>query len=240
MTLQARPPQPWAPPAPRLGGNRLVVDLGQRHRSLAAAVLGGGLGAMRSWLNLHVPPGYARTDPDAHLREEAAAAGLPGPVVGMLTAAPLERHQQAAVGEAWALATVGVQHALAAAATRPRPLPPLAAGTINLLVVVAAPLTDAGLAGALQTAVEAKAQALAAARVPAANADGFATGTATDAVCVACPPGALVPFAGPATRVGADLARAVFAVVTAGVAAQRAAGAAGRQTRSRSSGARQP
>jgi adenosylcobinamide amidohydrolase len=234
-------PRAWLarqPPAPRLGGGRLVVDLGGPHRSLAAAVLGGGLGIMRSWLNLHVPAGYGRTDPDVHLRQEAAAAGLAGPVVGMLTAAPLERYQQAAVGEAWAVATVGVSHALAAAATRPRSLPPRwaastppAVGTINLLVVVAAPLTDAGLAGALQTAVEAKAQAVAAAQVPAANADGFATGTATDAICVACPLGSRVPFAGPATGVGGDLARAVFAAVTAGVAAQRAAGAAAGQAR---------
>ncbi len=218
-------------PEPVLTGGRLVVDLGGPYRSLAAAVLGGGLGTVRSWLNLNVPPGYGRTDPDVHLREEAAAAGLAGPVVGMLTAAPLERVQQAVAGEAWAVATVGVNHALAAAATRPRRLPPTpmpSAGTINLLVVVAAPLTDAGLVGALQTAVEAKAQALAAARVPAANHAGFATGTATDAICVACPPGVLAPFAGPATRVGADLARAVFTVVVAGVAVQRqAAQAAG-------------
>jgi adenosylcobinamide amidohydrolase len=73
----------------------------------------------------------------------------------------------------------------------------------------------------LQTAVEAKAQALATARVPAANAAGFATGTATDALCVACPPGATVPFAGPATRVGGDLARAVFEAVLAGALADR-------------------
>jgi len=230
VPVSAHVPVPVPVPVPVLGGGRLAVDLGRPHRSLAAAVLGGGLGTMRSWLNLNVPPDYGRTDPDTHLQDEAAAAGLPGPVVAMLTAAPLDRYQQATVGEAWAVATVGVAHALAAAATRPRRLPPVPAtltvppspaGTINLLVVVAAPLTDAGLVGALQTATEAKAQALAAEQVPAANADGFATGTATDAICVACAPGAQVPFAGPATTVGADLARAVLAVVRAGVAAQR-------------------
>jgi adenosylcobinamide amidohydrolase len=94
-------------------------------------------------------------------------------------------------------------------------------GTINLLVVVDAPLTDAGLAGALQTAVEAKAQALADARVPAANADGYATGTATDSICVACPPGAGAAFAGPATAVGGWIARAVHAAVLAGAVAER-------------------
>jgi adenosylcobinamide amidohydrolase len=94
-------------------------------------------------------------------------------------------------------------------------------GTINLLVVVDAPLADAGLAGALQTAVEAKVQALADARVPAANASGYATGTATDSICVACPGGDGAAFAGPATAVGGAIARAVHAAVLAGAVAER-------------------
>ncbi|HYT25618.1 MAG TPA: adenosylcobinamide amidohydrolase [Actinomycetota bacterium] len=209
---------------PALGRGGLVVDLHTVHRCLSSAVLGGGLGLVRTWLDLQVPPDYARTDPEAHLAE--AAAGLPGPVVGMLTAAPVARFRQGSAGRARAVATVGVGHPLAAAGTRPRAAPAGAgsraapgAGTINLLVVVDDPLTDAGLAGALQTAVEAKAQALAAARIPAVNAAGFATGTATDSVCVACPPGARSPFAGPATRTGGDLARAVYEAVIAGAAA---------------------
>jgi adenosylcobinamide hydrolase len=204
---------------PRLAAGGLVVDLGRPHRCLSSAVLGGGLGWLRTWLCLQVGRDYARTDPDAHLAAAAAAAGLAGPVVGMMTAAPVGQHQVGRAGGASVVATVGVGHALAAAGTRPRAAP--AAGTINLLVVVGAPLSDAGLTGAVQTAVEAKAQALAAARVPAANAAGFATGTATDAICVACPPGALVPFAGPATRVGGDLARAVYEAVLAGAVASR-------------------
>jgi len=202
---------------PRLAAGGLVVDLGVPHRCLSSALLGGGLGWLRTWLDLQVGCDYARTDPEVHLA--TAASGLPGPVVGMMTAAPVAAHQVGSAGGATAVATVGVGRALAAAGTRPRAAP--AIGTINLLVVVDQPLSDAGLAGALQTAVEAKAQALAAARVPAANADGFATGTATDALCVACPPGSAVPFAGPATRVGGDLARAVFEAVLAGALADR-------------------
>jgi len=172
---------------------------------------------VRTWLDLEVPRPYTRTDPGAHLREESA--DLAAPVVGMLTAAAVAEHRRTAVGGAQAVATVGIGHPLAAAGSRPRAVP--AAGTINLLVVVDQPLTDAGLVNALQTAVEAKAQALAAAQVLAANADGYATGTATDAVCVACPPGASVPFAGPVTRVGADLARAVLEAVRSGAELSR-------------------
>ncbi len=200
-------------------GRRLLVDLRRPHRCLSSAVLGGGLGSLRTWLDLEVALPYTRTDPDVHLLEESG--DLSGPVVGMLTAAPVAEFRQATVGGARAVATVGIGHPLAAGGSRPREVP--AAGTINLLVVVDEPLTDAGLVDALRTAVEAKAQALAAARVPAVNAPGFATGTATDAICVACPPGERVPFAGPVTRAGADLARAVLEAVRAGAELSRRA-----------------
>jgi adenosylcobinamide amidohydrolase len=197
----------------------LVADLGSVHRCLSSAVLGGGLGSIRTWLNAQVPHDYARIDPGADLA--ARAAGLAGPVVGMLTAADVARHTAGARGGARALATVGAEWALAAAGRRPRAVPPV--GTINLLVVTDAPLTDAGLVNALQTAVEAKAQALAEAGVRARNAPGPATGTATDAIAVACPPGARVAFAGPATRVGADIAAAVHRAVLLGARADAAA-----------------
>jgi adenosylcobinamide amidohydrolase len=301
------PPPPSLRPALSGAGRRLVVDLGTPYRCVSSAVLGGGLGWVRTWLDLEVERPYTRTDPEVHLLEEST--DLPGPVVGMLTAAQAGRFRLATVGGATCVTTVGVGHALAAAATRPRAVPPAAngprqkpgepgrqpsetgglepgepqrrqpaepwpreprepwwheapepqrreareprqreareprrreppsegsqpqsgdlpaAGTINLLVVVDEPLTDAGLVNALQTAVEAKAQALAAAQVEAANAAGFATGTATDSICVACPPGERVKFAGPVTRVGAELALAVLEAVRSGAELDRAAAA---------------
>lgn len=207
-----------------LAPEALAVDLGGQRRVLSSAVLGGGIGWARAWLNVTVPGTYARLDPAADLAARAAALGLAKPVVGMLTAADVRAHQRADRGAATVFATVGVGHALAAAGNRPRAVPRV--GTINLLVVVDEPLDDPALAGAAQTAIEAKAQALAAAGIAAANADGPATGTATDAFCVASLPGGGVPFAGPATRVGAGIARAVFAAVRAGALADRAAGPA--------------
>lgn len=232
------PPPLTLRPACSGAGGRLVVELGAPYRCVSSAVLGGGLGWVRTWLDLEVVRPYTRTDPEVHLLEESG--DLAAPVVGMLTAARVASFRRATVGGATAVTTVGVGHALAAAATRPRVVPSVHAagasrsggagpvvGTINLLVVVDQPLTDAGLVNALQTAVEAKAQALAAARVAAANAaDGWATGTATDSVCVACPPGGREGFAGPATRVGAELALAVLEAVRSGAELDRAAAAA--------------
>jgi adenosylcobinamide amidohydrolase len=207
-------------PVSRLVSGALVVGFGGERRTLSSAVLGGGLGSARAWLNATVPADYARTDPEVDLAERARTLGVTSPVVGMLTAVDVAHHHEACHGSATAVATVGVRHALAAAGTRPRAV---AAGTINLLVLVDAALTDAGLAGAAQTAVEAKAQALAATGVPATNAAGPATGTATDAFCIAALPGARVAFAGPATRVGGDIAHAVFAAVRAGALEERVA-----------------
>jgi adenosylcobinamide amidohydrolase len=76
------------------------------------------------------------------------------------------------------------------------------------------------LANALQTSVEAKVQALAAAKVKALNGEGFATGTATDSICIACLPGTQ-PYAGAATRHGGDLAAAVYEAVLHGAMASR-------------------
>ncbi len=201
-------------------GPALVADLGAPHRALSSAVLGGGLGPVRTWLNLQVPPDYGRTDPDEHLREVAADLALEGPVAGMLTAADVARHVARERPLARAIATVGIGQPLAAAGRRPRTAP--TAGTINLLVVSRVALTDAALAGALLTATEAKAQALADAGVRARNHDGPATGTATDSVLVACPAhGVAEPFAGPATRAGADIAAAVHRAVLDGALADR-------------------
>lgn len=198
----------------------LAVRLPETLRCLSSSVLGGGLGEIRTWLNVQVPPTYGRTDPAAHLQEVAARRGDPPPIVGMLTAADVTRRQRASSGGATAVATVGLGQPLAAAGRRPRRLP--AVGTINLLVVVDEPLSPAGLVNAVQTAAEAKAQALADARIPAANGSGWATGTATDALCVVCPPGpAPSGFAGPATRVGGAIATSVHAAVAAGAARER-------------------
>jgi adenosylcobinamide hydrolase len=198
----------------------LVVEFGGARRCLSSAVLGGGLRAATHWLNLQVGHGYARLDPDMHLAEEAGARGLdPRAVIGMLTAANVHAVQASACRLAGAHATVGISQPLAAAGRLPRRVAPV--GTINVLVVVDAALSDAALAAAVQTATEAKAQALADAGIRAANHHGAATGTATDSICVAALPGAREPFAGPVTPVGAAIASTVHATVLAGARAHR-------------------
>lgn len=205
-----------------LDGRRLILTLDPVHRSIASTIVGGGLGHVRTWLNLEVPLDYARTDPVQHL--EAERTDLPGPVVATMTAASVARWVQAEVGGAWVVATVGLSVPLAAAGSLAL-APPV--GTINIAAVLDVPLTDAGLVNAVQTLTEAKVQALTEGGLRAVNHDGNATGTATDSVLVACPGDAAgaasaSAFAGPASAIGHDLAVATHTCITEGLARWRA------------------
>jgi adenosylcobinamide amidohydrolase len=186
----------------------LVVRLPAPVKAVSSAPLGGGLGLRRWAVIAQVPPSYARRDPDAHLRQIAAGLGLSGPGVGMLTAADVGADGRRRSDEGVdVLATVGLGHPIRAAVPAGDEHAAPAAGTINLVAWVPVRLSDAALVNAVATATEAKAQAL-------ADLGLDATGTATDAMCVACPPsGAPEPFGGPRSPWGARLARAVHAAV---------------------------
>jgi adenosylcobinamide amidohydrolase len=134
----------------------------------------------------------------------------------MLTAADVTRRTCAGDGGVHAVATVGLGLPVPAAVPAEQALTEAAphAGTINLLVVVPVPLSDAALVNAVVTATEAKAQALAEAAVPG-------TGTSSDAVCIACPSTVdggppPEPYGGPRSPWGARLARAVHAAIAEG------------------------
>ena len=79
-----------------------------------------------------------------------------------------------------------------------------------MLAVLPERLSDAALVNAVATAAEAKAQAL-------RDLGHDATGTATDAVCIACPDtGRPHAFGGPRSLWGSRLARAVHRAIVDG------------------------
>jgi adenosylcobinamide amidohydrolase len=186
---------------------------GPGYQMISTGVLGGGLGPREWVLNAQVPAAYARTDPAEHLRELAAGLHLTGPGIGLLTAAQVTDLVQREDGEVQAAATTGLSVPTWAAAPPGRPDPRFTRpGTINLIVTLPVPLTDAAFVNAVVTATEAKTQAVLDA--------GFAgTGTASDALCVAAPVdtrGREQEFTGPRSVWGARIARAVYAAVHAG------------------------
>jgi adenosylcobinamide amidohydrolase len=176
--------------------------------AVSSASLGGGIGPRHWVLNATVPGGYVRNDPEAHLAGLAAALGLDGAGVGLMTAVDTARRVTADDGGVTVVATVGLGHPTWAAA--PDGSGHDSAGTINVVAFVPARLADAALVNAVATVAEAKAQALGGLGVPA-------TGTASDATCVLCPlDGPAEAYGGPRSTWGARLARAVHAAVRAG------------------------
>jgi adenosylcobinamide amidohydrolase len=184
---------------------------GPGYRMISTAVLGGGLGPREWVLNAQVPAAYSRTDPAEHLRELARGLGLTGPGIGLLTAAQVTDLVQCQDEAVHAAATVGLRVPTWAAAPPGHPDPELA-DTINVIVALPVPLTDAAFVNAVVTATEAKAQAV-------LEAGFAATGTATDAICIAAPIDRQdrdEEFTGPRSVWGARIARAVHAAVRAG------------------------
>jgi adenosylcobinamide amidohydrolase len=174
----------------------------------STASVGGGVGTRRWVINAQVGSNYLRHDQAKHAKELAKSAQLTGTGVGMFTAADVRRVRLAVDGGVQAEATVGLTHPTWAAdvdgAHNGAP------GTINIVAFLPVRLAPAALLNALCTATEAKAQAMFETGVPG-------TGTASDAIAIACPAeGDAEPFAGPRSVWGARLARAVHAAVLSG------------------------
>jgi adenosylcobinamide hydrolase len=182
--------------------------------AISSAPLGGGLG-LRQWvLNAQVPHAYDGAEPGSHLAALAAEAATQGLGVGMMTAVDVRVASTVQREGISVDATVGV---IGAAQWAAAPSPHLSGavdarvpGTINIVVALPERLSDAALVNAIGTATEAKTQAL-----WDAGIDG--TGTATDAVCVLCPPaGDAHAYGGPRSLWGGRLARVVYRAVRAG------------------------
>ncbi|WP_162469020.1 adenosylcobinamide amidohydrolase [Streptomyces adustus] len=190
----------------------LLWRAGDGWRMVSSAVLGGGLGE-RAWvLNAQVSHGYRRTDPDRHLAGLADAAGVHGTGVGLMTAADVTSYGLAHDGGIDAVVTAGLGVRGWAATPDEGSALPAAPGTINIVVALPVPLTDAALVNAVATATEAKVQAL-------VEGGYDCSGTPTDAVCIAARTvrggEEAHAFAGPRSVWGARLARAVHAAVGA-------------------------
>lgn len=183
----------------------------------STASSGGGLGVRRWVINAQVARDYGRCDLHEHGAELAAALKLQGSGVVMFTAADVRRVLRAEDGGVAVEATVGLTRPTWAADDDE---PPAAwvPGTINIMAFLPVRLEPAALLNALCTATEAKTQALFAVDVPG-------TGTASDAVTIACPAdGPAESFAGPRSTWGARLARAVHSAVLTGALEQDADG----------------
>lgn len=201
-----------------IGPEAVVIVAAQPLRVLSSAVHGGGLASARAVVNLHVGKDDPCADPAGMLAAYARGAGLPGPLVGLLTGAWTEH---ATLGEedgagipALAVATVGLSNRIAAGRT---PVSGWAHGTINTIVVVDADPEPSALVNAVITVTEVKALLLQEAGVRDA-AGGPVSGTSTDAVVIAATGrGARIRFGGPASELGWSIAQAARRALWSGI-----------------------
>ncbi|MEM2047413.1 MAG: bifunctional adenosylcobinamide hydrolase/alpha-ribazole phosphatase CbiS [Candidatus Jordarchaeales archaeon] len=193
-------------------GNCALITFPVRCRAISSAVLEPGITEIDGVLILQVPIDYSSDAPEEDLTRAVEELKLNGKFAGLMTAANLRKvltvkHLSSDGIGVTVIVTAGTSNALVAGDApvggRLRP-----AGTINVVAFVDKPLTDEGLVGAVITVTEAKCIAL-------RNLGFDAGGTSSDAVVIACPNGGeKLRYAGPATKVGALISRAVRDALT--------------------------
>jgi len=182
---------------------------------LSSALVAGGFGEARQIVNMHVDDVHLDGSPADEIAAFAARLGIDEPFIGLMTAAATEHAAMAVESGAAvtvaAVVSVGLSNAVCAGVSPPAPV---AAGTINTILLIDASLTPAAMVNAVMTATEAKTMALGEWRVRSPEG-APASGTSTDAVVVACTGrGSLLQYAGPATTVGWLVARTVRQALT--------------------------
>jgi adenosylcobinamide amidohydrolase len=185
---------------------------------VSSAVMGGGLGAARVIVNVHVPKGFRCEDSERVLADFVRRRAVESPWVGLLTAAWTEKTEQASEAAdglaAMAVATIGLSNAVGAGRSQAATWRP---STINTILLVDAAPEPAALINLIVTATEAKTLALTEAEVRAPDG-GLASGTSTDAIVVAATGrGRRCRFGGPASELGAVAARVVKSALDAGI-----------------------
>ena len=192
-------------------GPWLAVPLGRRCRTLGWCVNAPGFAAADTvhWREVRDADLGVGLDVGAWLAAEMAAAGRRGPC--FLTSRAIGRFERRADGPAAVVATVGLGNAERIGA-------PMGGGpgTVNILARLDAPLSEGALVEALSLVAEARTAAVME-HGPDARG-GRATGTGTDCILVAAPPGA-GRHAGKHTPLGTALGRAVYEAVAAGTRA---------------------
>ncbi|MCR9127275.1 MAG: adenosylcobinamide amidohydrolase [Rhodobacteraceae bacterium] len=203
----------------RLDPPWLIWDLGAPHRVLSWSLTRPGMVTAdrilwREVRNADLPRDF---DVLTWFRTQLAQRGQ-ADAVAMLTSRDLAAYEtashQADGVTAQCLATVGLSNAERIGTRMDRGNQDW--GTINVAVRVDAALAPAALIETLSIATQARTAAIidTAHRLP----DGIATGTGTDCIAVAAPPGDL-PYAGLHTAVGEAVGAAVYRAVRAGARA---------------------
>jgi len=203
--------------------NHIHVAFSSPQRVISSAILNGGLVEAEHIVNWKVPKHASVCEaPEKSLNDYAKAQGWQGQVVGMMTAASMDslRMEQTCVEgvDITVLVTTGMSNARRAgdkADIQELLSTTHEIGTINLILIFSAQLTDAAMVEAMMLATEAKAAALQNAGVLSPVSGLIATGTGTDAIAVVCGSGSpAIKFCGKHVLLGEWIGRLVITAVT--------------------------
>jgi adenosylcobinamide hydrolase len=152
----------------------------------------GGRRAAKNILNIQVPHDFSHDDPKGYIQETAASMKLEGGYVALLTAVEMKNVQILNDACVTVFVTAGLTN-------------PSSFGTINIIVISSATLSEGAIAGTIITATEAKGHAL-------FDKGLHFTGTTSDAVVVAYENSREdepILYSGPATPFGSRVAKLV-------------------------------
>jgi adenosylcobinamide amidohydrolase len=200
-----------------------VVDLGYRHRVAGWPVVGPSLGTATTIAWLQVPDRKRAGDqpPEDFFRDQAKAARIDADI-GMMTAADIAAHSwetgQDAAMEITAICTAGLTNGESVLpGGQPEPPQTWHPGTVNILLHANAPLSDGALLEAVSIVAEARTAAILALGISLMDGRPL-TGTGTDCIVVAAPPGAhALRHCGLHTALGRLIAETTYRAVAGAV-----------------------
>nr|WP_237391817.1 adenosylcobinamide amidohydrolase [Paenibacillus dendrobii] len=207
------------------GERHLLLQLPSMVEAMGSAVHGGGVTRLRRMTNIYVDRFYDCSDPVRDVIEWLREWRYPiDTTAGLLTAVQLrhasvmeEKNEEAAV---FCCVTAGTSNAARAGSERTT-FPAYTPGTVNIMLLIDAKLTQAAMLNAIMTAVEAKAAALADLNVRDAENGLVATGTTSDAMILGVSQSAARQvehqYAGTATDLGGMIGRTVYGAVKEGL-----------------------
>ncbi|WP_326112141.1 adenosylcobinamide amidohydrolase [Paenibacillus macquariensis] len=189
--------------------------------SLSSSIHGGGMSKIDRIANIYVDRFYECSHPEKDVEKLFQEWGYPlESTAGLLTAVRLaytsvseEDGEDASV---FCCTTAGVSNGARAGSERTT-FPVYQPGTINIMLMIDARMTQAAMVNAVITAVEAKTAALADLGIRDAENGLVATGTTTDAIVLGVSQSATYPiqhrYCGTATDLGAAIGRVVYGTV---------------------------
>ena len=194
----------------------LIARFAAPQRVLSWALNRPGIQSTEAVAWLQVEDGDLPPEVDARtlLQARLAAAGL-GDALGLLTSRGLRHRRRSSHScegtHADCVVTLGLSNAERVGHRRAAGRQSAAAGTINLLCHVSAPLSEAALLEALSVATQARTTAVLERGYAPDPALGPVTGTGTDCIVIACPrDGPGLPYAGLHTAAGEAIGAAVL------------------------------